>query len=80
MESATGQQASLRGWLQDLWLAAIYDDVPDDEVRRWWNSKKTDVPYGGARRPRTAAIRRTESGKAIGLILQCGVAPPTDRH
>ncbi|MET8835288.1 hypothetical protein ABZV78_15410 [Micromonospora sp. NPDC004540] len=43
MESATGQRASVRGWLQDLWLVAIYDDVPDDEVRRWWNCKETDV-------------------------------------
>ncbi|MEU9740220.1 hypothetical protein AB0E12_13650 [Micromonospora chersina] len=43
MESATGQRASVRGWLQDLWLVAIYDDVPEDEVRRWWNSKETDV-------------------------------------
>ncbi|SCG65280.1 hypothetical protein [Micromonospora inositola] len=43
MESAGGQRAGVRGWLQDLWLVAIYDDVPDDEVRRWWNCKETDL-------------------------------------
>ncbi|MER7441557.1 hypothetical protein [Micromonospora avicenniae] len=30
------------GWAQDLWLVAIVEDVPDDEVRRWWNCKETD--------------------------------------
>ncbi|HEY0699555.1 MAG TPA: hypothetical protein VGD43_17295 [Micromonospora sp.] len=30
------------GWIQDLWLVAIVEDVPDDDVRRWWNCKETD--------------------------------------
>lgn len=29
--------------MEDLWLVAIFDDVPDDEVRRWWNSKDTPI-------------------------------------
>ncbi|MEH1165198.1 hypothetical protein V6V47_07405 [Micromonospora sp. CPCC 205539] len=28
------------GWIQDLWLVAIVDDVPDDAVSRWWNLKE----------------------------------------
>ncbi|MEV5209649.1 hypothetical protein AB0K35_19450 [Micromonospora sp. NPDC053740] len=30
------------GWIEDLWLVAIVEDVPDDEVRRWWNSTETE--------------------------------------
>ncbi|WP_203756420.1 hypothetical protein [Actinoplanes cyaneus] len=29
--------------MEDLWLVAIFDEVPDDEVRRWWNSKDTPL-------------------------------------
>ncbi|MEU6076718.1 hypothetical protein [Micromonospora sp. NPDC047074] len=29
-------------WIQDLWLAAIREEVPDDEVGRWWNSHEAD--------------------------------------
>ncbi|MFF0470940.1 hypothetical protein ACFYPX_26325 [Micromonospora zamorensis] len=25
-----------------MWLVAIVEDVPDDDVRRWWNSKESD--------------------------------------
>ncbi|MER7589621.1 hypothetical protein ABTW72_19010 [Micromonospora sp. NPDC127501] len=34
------------GWIEELWLIAIVEDVPDDEVRRWWNSKETDFLDG----------------------------------
>ncbi|WP_112671673.1 hypothetical protein [Micromonospora saelicesensis] len=30
------------GWIEELWLVAIVEEVPDDEVRRWWNSKETE--------------------------------------
>ncbi|MGW5667189.1 hypothetical protein [Micromonospora sp. NPDC003776] len=43
MAPTTGQRARMRGWLQDLRLVAIYEDVPDDEVRRWWNCNETGV-------------------------------------
>ncbi|MCG5445560.1 hypothetical protein NIE79_004016 [Micromonospora sp. NIE79] len=31
------------GWIEELWLVAIVEEVPDDEVRRWWNSKETEL-------------------------------------
>jgi hypothetical protein len=31
------------GWLEDSWLVAIYEAVPAEDVRRWWNSKDTEV-------------------------------------
>ena len=31
------------GWLHDLWLVVISDAVPDEDVRRWWNCKDTEV-------------------------------------
>lgn len=33
----------MRCSLEDSWLVAIQQCVPADDVRRWWNSKETDV-------------------------------------
>ncbi|MGC4864107.1 hypothetical protein ACLQ3B_01570 [Micromonospora sp. DT53] len=32
----------MEGWIEELWLVAIVEEVPDDEVRRWWNGKETE--------------------------------------
>ncbi|MEV7228654.1 hypothetical protein AB0M79_16760 [Polymorphospora sp. NPDC051019] len=48
------------GWVQDLWLVAIVDDVPDDEVRRWWNGHETPI---------LDDLAETAPGVRLGTIL-----------
>ncbi|MEW2142552.1 hypothetical protein AB0869_07010 [Micromonospora vinacea] len=48
------------GWIEDLWLIAIVEDVPDDEVRRWWNSKETELLDG---------LAESAPGFRLGTIL-----------
>ena len=68
MESATGHRTSVRGWLQDLWLVAIHGDVPDDEVRRWWNCKETDI---------LDALVDSAPGFRLGPIVTADGDPPS---
>ncbi|MCC5574383.1 hypothetical protein IMZ11_01850 [Microtetraspora sp. AC03309] len=30
-------------WTSGCWLVAIRDEVPADEIRRWWNAKETPL-------------------------------------
>ncbi|MGC4836990.1 hypothetical protein ACLQ3D_21070 [Micromonospora vinacea] len=48
------------GWIEELWLVAIVEDVPDDEVRRWWNSKETEFLDG---------LAESAPGFRLGTIL-----------
>lgn len=48
------------GWIEELWLVAIVEDVPEDEVRRWWNSKETEFLDG---------LAESAPGFRLGTIL-----------
>ncbi|WP_255707818.1 hypothetical protein [Microtetraspora sp. AC03309] len=30
-------------WTSNCWLVAIRDEIPSDEIRRWWNAMETPL-------------------------------------
>ncbi|MEV0733635.1 hypothetical protein [Polymorphospora sp. NPDC050346] len=54
------------GWVQDLWLVAIVEDVSDDDVRRWWNGNETAI---------LDELAETAPGFRLGTILTTSEDP-----
>ncbi|WP_430496820.1 hypothetical protein ACQRWP_19940 [Micromonospora trifolii] len=52
--------------IEELWLVAIVEEVPDDEVRRWWNSKETEL---------LDRLAASAPGFRLGTILTTGDEP-----